>query len=523
VKRLSVTPRPPRKALWCCLVLVFALALCTPYPLYKSAGAKKRTTQVNKPRHPKTTAPPARRQQSPPDTEATPTKEDYRIADTTPVWESAARATEEAPVSPSPQESLPRVPEISNTEALQSPEVAPQSEENRPESSCKIRVALGQNLKKAIFSSASSVEIRSKAAERPVTQGSILCESAPKSGRIFLAFSGGGTREIALPCTLASKSEFSIIQYRAKGYRGSMILSCGQRGGFTVVNCCDIEDYLRGVVPLEIGWRDSGEIEAVKAQAIAARTYTYKKIQHGSELAFDLLPDISDQVYGGINAENTLCNQAIRTTRGLVIVYPKSTPEGESSNLIFAYYHSTCGGRTANVEDVWEKPRLPYLRSIDDRGKNSRPFCSGSGSFSWEETWPIEQLSKIVRQYSQEAFPQNPALGTIKKIHISARFPCGRTKACTIMTSEGSYTYGGDRLRFVLRRNTSGFPLLRSACITDISKYSDAIAISGKGFGHGVGMCQFGAIGRARAGQNYEQIIKAYYTGVEIRMIEQGK
>jgi stage II sporulation protein D len=387
---------------------------------------------------------------------------------------------------------------------------------------CRIRVELGQNMKQAIFSFSGHMEIRSGAPEHVTAQGSVSCEAGASPCRILLAFSGKGTQNCSLPCTLWSNSEFNIVQYGGKSYRGSMILACEQRGSFSVINSCDVEDYLRGVVPLEIGNCSKEEIEAMKAQAVAARTYTYKKIQNCANQAYDLHPSISDQVYGGVNAEKTLCNQAIRDTRDLVAVYPASVSGGEDS-LIFAYYHSTCGGKTSNIEDMWEKTAFPYLRSIDDRDENGRPFCAGSLSFSWEESWPIERLSKIINQFSRETFPQNPSSGTLKNITVTARSSCGRTRACSIITTNGTFTYGGDKIRFILRRNLAGFPLLRSACITDIAKSGGAIVIRGRGFGHGIGMCQFGAIGRARAGQSFEQIIKAYYTGVEIRKIEREK
>lgn len=308
----------------------------------------------------------------------------------------------------------------------------------------------------------------------------------------------------------------NIIRFNGKSYRGSVIIVSERRGVFSVVNYCDVEDYLRGVVPLEIGNCGKEDIEAIKAQAVAARTYTYKKIQDCKNQAFDLMPDISDQVYGGVNAEKTVCNQAIRDTRDLVLVDPSAGP-GDS--LIFAYYHSTCGGRTANVEDVWDKPGYPYLRSVNDCDGNGRPFCAESWSYSWEESWPVERLSNIVNRYSRETFPQNAASGTVRDIVVDERYACGRTKTCRVKTSGGTFTYGRDKLRFILRRDIAGFPVLRSAIITDVSKNGGTIVMRGRGYGHGIGMCQFGAIGRARAGQTYEQIIKAYYTGVEIRNI----
>jgi stage II sporulation protein D len=354
------------------------------------------------------------------------------------------------------------------------------------------------------------------------------------AGRVRCAIDGGESAEIALPCTLYSSSEFNIVKIeddassyskgcdassytpagasmrRPKGcasYRGSVIVS-PDGPGFSVANYLTVDDYLRGVVPLEVGKGSDDVIEAVKAQAVAARTYTYRKMQENAGNPFDLSATVSDQVYGGIAAESELCNKAIRSTQGEVMAYHDS--------LVYAYYHSTCGGRTANIEDVWNKSDMPYLRSVDD---GDAPYCGQSSSFSWEERWPLPQFSFIVNKYSHEAFPQNPCHGEIRDISIRSRFRCGRTRELCIKTSEGEFLYGGDKLRFALRRNTAGFPILKSCLLTEASVREGSVVIKGRGYGHGVGMCQTGALGRARSGKDYKEIIKAYYTGIEIKKI----
>jgi stage II sporulation protein D len=187
----------------------------------------------------------------------------------------------------------------------------------------------------------------------------------------------------------------------------------------------DVENYLRGVVPLEVGRGSDEVMEAVKAQAVAARTYTYRKMQENAGSPFDCSATVSDQVYGGVTAESELCNRAIHVTDGEVMVYHDS--------LIYAYYHSTCGGRTANIEDVWNKSVVAYLRSVDD---GDGPYCSQSGSFTWEEEWPMPQFSFIVNKYSREAFPQNPCRGEMRDISIRSKFRCGRIRELCIRTSE---------------------------------------------------------------------------------------
>ncbi len=483
-----MTPRLTHQARFLFLFLVFFL-LCAPYPVYKATPANKRTTPV---KHPRNGAAPQRQHGMATQAQASPTRDTGRESDDVGPPPLPSSGVSDTPPAPAASDSMPVRPLISGR---------------------LIRVALGQNLKQANLSSAGRVEIRSGNAESMSAQGS-LSAGMSSTGRAVMNIPGRGRAEIALPCTLWSTNEFNIVQFNAASYRGSMIIASERRGFFSVINYCDVEDYLRGVVPLELGNCGKQDMEAIKAQAVAARTYTYKKIQDSKNQAFDLMPDISDQVYGGVNAEKTVCNQAIRETRGLVLVDPSA---GQGDSLIFAYYHSTCGGRTANVEDVWDKPGFPYLRSIKDCDDNGRPYCAESWSYSWEESWPIERISNIVSRYSRETFPQNAASGTVRDIVIDDRYACGRTKTCRVKTTDGTFTYGGDKLRFVLRRNIAGFPVLRSAIVTDVSKNGGTIVVKGRGYGHGIGMCQFGAIGRARAGQSFEQILKAYYTGIEIR------
>jgi stage II sporulation protein D len=312
---------------------------------------------------------------------------------------------------------------------------------------------------------------------------------------------------VALPCTLMSSDEYNFIEVGEESYRGAIILLADANGGISIVNYLDVEEYLRGVVPMELGTIADSELEAAKAQSIAARTYAYKRIEQRVSEAFDLLSSVSDQVYGGVRAESRWGDAAVRMTSNLVAVYADS--------LIGAYYHSTCGGATANIEDVWEKPPAAYLRSVKDTGANGAAYCFTSRYFAWQESWKTPQLASIITRFSPAA--GNACGGNIKRINVISRTPCGRVAACEIQTSMGDATFRGDKIRFVLRRQTQGFPILRSANFRIVSGNSHYVQIDGTGYGHGVGMCQMGAIGRARAGHTFEQILQAYYTGISIR------
>jgi stage II sporulation protein D len=378
--------------------------------------------------------------------------------------------------------------------------------------SSSVRVMLHQNRSKAAVRSSGTVALHNGGTAGAVSfSGGSSIERGDAFGRVFVSTGSLGRIGVVLPCTLLAVSESGMVVIENLACRGSIIISAEQSGNFSLANYIDVEDYLRGVVPLEVGKGGADVAEAVKAQAIAARTYTYRKMQDNAGAGYDVSATVSDQVYGGAEAESDACSRAIADTRGEVMLCHDS--------LVYAYYHSTCGGRTANIEDVWNKSKLGYLRSVDDENGWSGPYCAQSGSFAWEERWPLATFTNIVTRFSRETFPQNASTGDVRGISVDARFSCGRAKQVGVHTSSGTFLYGGDKVRFVFRRNQPGFPILKSSLITDVSVRDDTVVIKGRGYGHGVGMCQTGALARAKHGQKYDEILHAYYTGVTIRKV----
>jgi stage II sporulation protein D len=141
-------------------------------------------------------------------------------------------------------------------------------------------------------------------------------------------------------------------------YRGTVLLQATANGRLTAVNLVDMEGYLLGVVPREIGRVDEDLLEAAKAQAIAARTYAIAHLGRREALGFDVYATVQDQVYGGVIDEHEPVSRAVRETRGEILVY--------DGRPIEAYYHSTCAGQTAAIEEVWNDSPRPYLRSVVD-------------------------------------------------------------------------------------------------------------------------------------------------------------
>jgi stage II sporulation protein D len=325
-------------------------------------------------------------------------------------------------------------------------------------------------------------------------------------GRLSISTPDAATFEVALPCTLALRGESGLFDFGQESYRGFVVVDGSSR--LTIVNYIDIEEYLRGVLPLEMGKPALGEIEALKAQAVAARTYAYNRMQEHTSSLFDVVRSIADQAYGGATVETPEADAAIAATKGLVLTWNES--------LAQVYFHSTCGGRTATIHEVWDRPPCEYLSSVEDRDPQGTAYCSSSPQFFWKESWNAEQLSRILRVTIKKAYPGSAFTGKLTSIVVGERFLCGRIQTCTLESPAGENVCGGDKLRFVMRRKSSGGYLLRSANFSVVENGPNRFELEGIGYGHGVGMCQMGAIGRARAGQTFEQILKAYFRGVQI-------
>ena len=320
----------------------------------------------------------------------------------------------------------------------------------------------------------------------------------------------GGRRQLV---TIRPLSEDAFVTFRGKRYRGELVFIPADSGAL-VVNRLSMDSYLRGVVPLEIGNRTAAEFAAVETQAVAARTYAYKHLTNSRE--FDMYSTVQDQVYGGVDAEKPQSDSAIMTTADVVVLYngqPISTP-----------YHSTCGGSTAAVTEVWyNQPDEPYLRPVSDRipGSNNS-YCDASPRFSWTQNFDAAGLRAVMEKYLS-AYTNAPKgnIGKITDIREDGRTPSGRMRALTVQTESGTYTLRGNDIRFVLRDpkgailNSTSFNFQATKANGEVS----GLSIDGRGYGHGIGMCQWGAIGRARAGQNFRTILETYYPGTTIGRI----
>ncbi|MBI1798150.1 MAG: SpoIID/LytB domain-containing protein, partial [Candidatus Eisenbacteria bacterium] len=306
----------------------------------------------------------------------------------------------------------------------------------------------------------------------------------------------------------------STLRWKGSAWRGTFTIFMGPRGRLTVSDRLPLETYLRGVVPGEIGALDESQIEAGKAQAIAARSYTLFYRGRRTTEGFDLYGTVEDQVYGPVSSERPLASTCVESTHGTVALsngYP-----------IRANYCSTCGGITADVEEAWPVDPVPYLASHADRG--AADWCAASPQYRWREEWSASEFLSDVARFAPDEGIALPAggLGDLLDVRVDARSRSGRVWRLTVVTSRGEVAVPGYSVRRVLRRGGNSSAILRSNLFKiavrrdGATLVAQAVVASGAGFGHGVGLCQTGALGMARAGESASAILHHYYPGAEL-------
>lgn len=302
----------------------------------------------------------------------------------------------------------------------------------------------------------------------------------------------------------------ATVRLGGMAYRGRLRVSA-TTGGLQAVNVLGLEDYLGGVVGAEIGRRPAEEREAVTAQAILSRTVAYRALERRRLQAWDLTATVADQVYRGIAAEHPEGLAAAAGTRGLLVVW--------AGQPIDAFFHSTCGGRTATPEEVFASAARPYLQSISDVRGDGAAWCAGSPRFRWRESWPAARLLAILRE-TLPAERADPARVTaLRDLGITARTPSGRVQSLRLDLGGVVVPVSGPAIRQVLR-TVAGQPLRSTAFDLTVARDAsglETVVAEGQGAGHGVGLCQWGAIGRARAGWDHRRILAAYFPGTELQ------
>lgn len=278
------------------------------------------------------------------------------------------------------------------------------------------------------------------------------------------------------------------LKLNGTAYRGELVLTRTPKGEVSALNLVPMEAYLAGVLGSEIvnGWPP----ETLKAQAVAARTYALLRAEQRASEAFDLVDDVMDQKYEGRLKETPETRRAASGTSGRILAW-RGRP-------FFAYYSAVCGGRTGDVlRALGREPWIPPLAG------RPCPYCGPGlppekrGYYRWRKAVPLDALGK--------ALGLKGALVSIRPLH-----PDAGGHACRVrIVSEP----GGPREMDMLEvRRAAG--ILSNAWRAEVGE-KEAV-FDGKGFGHGVGLCQWGAKRMGEEGQGFEEILRFYYPGADL-------
>jgi len=282
------------------------------------------------------------------------------------------------------------------------------------------------------------------------------------------------------------------IQVNGKRYRGTIEVAPSDKG-MLVVNELPLEDYLVGLINCEIS--SQWPIESVKAQAVVARTYAIyqKRVRAGAP--YHLESSVLDQVYDGCEIEDSRAARGVRETAGEILTY--------GGQPIQAFYHSNCGGRTEVAENVWGV-RLPYLRSVDCA------YCATNPSIRWEHVISLKKLEALLKGAGVQ-------VSGLREIREGKRNESGRLIDLTLVSARGGVTVSAVNFRKII-----GYTAIKSTNFT-VRLATDSVHFSGTGYGHGVGLCQWGAKQRASDGFSYQEILAYYYPGALLGQLSGGQ
>ena len=391
-----------------------------------------------------------------------------------------------------------------------------------------LNVMLGESLASAVVSAEGDYQILDGNAGK-----SLLKMSEGSDAKLTISGNAlhiNGQKVGSSIITLKPNSSSARVLYNDVAYRGTLrIIYDGS--SIKVINNVSLEDYTKGVLPSEMS--PSWNKEALKAQAVAARTFALysKSRQHSASSGYELCGSSHCQVYSGSGGETDATNQAVDATYGQVMYY--------NNQIIYAAFHASSGGATENSENVWGS-YMPYLRSVTDDDSRS-PY------HNWTARFTVAQVEKKLASSGK-------GVGTLQSLamvpvssgdSVTGRSSSGRAYGIKFTGSSGNITLTGEQARstfglksamFNIRTERTAASTAAASKSTSKSKVVDAapdamsnttmklqgvdsIVFEGHGFGHGLGMAQYGANAMAAAGSTYDQILHHYYTDVVIQEI----
>ena len=342
-----------------------------------------------------------------------------------------------------------------------------------------IRVLVADHAQQLSFRSAKTIIVQDAATERCVGSGASTLSITIQRGGLSI----DGRRVSYRQVRISSKTDMLTLNGRRS--RGEYLVSVTD-DGLQAANHIPLEQYLYGIIPQEMPytWPEA----ALKAQAVASRTYALYIREQNRNSSYDVSASIASQVYGGVDAERPPTNLAVDATRGQVMTF--------GSSLIAAYFHADSGGHTEDARNVWDVD-IPYLRGVPDR------FSGNAPGSKWQCYLPFDLIADRLRQAGM-------SLGTVRRVSILKKSPTGRVLKIQVVSDKGVAEMSGNHFRVNM-----GPMNIKSTCFQLTSKTA-GVFLNGKGYGHGVGMSQQGASRMAVTGFTYRQILEYYYPGITI-------
>ena len=355
---------------------------------------------------------------------------------------------------------------------------------------------------------------------------------------------GGTLRDFVI---ISPEGLLGVKDLKRKGlpaiYHGAFeLVQSPDHKGFYLVNIVELQEYLKGVVPNEMPIRFG--LEALKAQTVAARNYVLTPRTQAYE-EFNVVDSVSSQVYFGANTESDLATRAVMETDGIVALY--------DNEPILALYSSTAGGYTESYAYAFSDPKTklfpsiskPYLVAVPDKEdfekldneESAREFYSSkvpsydidSPYYRWKKEWAVGELENVLKKtlpaqsktgFVNPVFKEYDELGTIKDIKVMRRGASGKVIELDLMTSKGCWRISKELvIRRVFQKDGISLPSANVVFDKKLDPYGNVtdITVFGGGFGHGVGMSQFGAGYMAlKLEQPYYNILRHYYSGISL-------
>jgi len=353
-----------------------------------------------------------------------------------------------------------------------------------------VRVAIVQDAEEIVLSIRGAYQILALHTNEQLHEGRYLWRAKVQAGDAGVKI---GKLDFKIYGIKIQPRKNKVTYVNGRKFRGTIEIIRQSNNKLLAINELDVDSYIAGVLYHEVS--PKWPMDALEAQAIVARTYALYQADLNKDKDYDLVSTASSQVYGGRTSEKGRTSKAVKRTKAKVLTY---------KNKIFStFYHATCAGHTENAKGLWRINIMPL------QGRECQ-FCGRSPHFKWKAKMSLGEVEKALQQAGHK-------VGTIDSIDVIERNISARVTDLEIVSSHGKLDLNGYRFRLALGPN-----VIRSANFT-LQVKKNKVYFEGLGWGHGVGMCQWGAFFMAKDGFSVEQILGYYYPESKIKTIDKIK